>query len=122
MRLILESEQRIRLTTDDEGFAIEAAGGDLSPFHFLAASLASCTHSVLVTWAAHADLDIAGLEITVEWEFGGDPFQVSVMAMALVWPALPPERREAARRAAVQCTVHATLEHGTRVETTVASP
>jgi uncharacterized OsmC-like protein len=120
MRLVLETEQRVRLTADETAFAIDDEGGGLSPFHFLAASLAACTYSVLAGWAEHADLDTTGLEIAVDWEFGGDPYQVSSMDMQLTWPGLPPERHDAARRAATQCTVHATLERGTHVETRVS--
>jgi len=122
MKLILESDQRIRLNADEQAFAIEAAGGELSPFHLLAASLATCTWSVLLAWATQADLETQDLQITVDWEFGGDPYQVSGIVMELIWPGLPPERHAAARRAAALCTVHSTLEHGTEVMTRVARP
>lgn len=122
MRLILETERRIRLTAEDDAFAIDAAGGGLSPFHFLGASLASCTYSVLIGWAEHAGLDTEGLEIAVEWTFGGDPYQVSDMSMDVTWPALPNERHQGARRAAAQCTIHTTLERGTQVVTRVVEP
>lgn len=120
MRIILEDEARIRLTAGD-GFAFETAGDTgLSPFHLLAASLGTCTWSVLHSWAHNAGLAMDGLAITVEWEFGGEPMRVSEVRMALDWPGLPPAREEAARRVAAQCTVHHTLEHGSHVETRVA--
>lgn len=121
MLIELQTEDRIRLTAGPGGFAFEAGenGAQLSPFHLLAASLATCTYSVLHTWAHTAGLALEGLAIDVSWEIGGDPYRVTAMEMVLDWPALPPERRGAARRAAAQCTVHATLEHGSAVATRV---
>lgn len=120
MRIILETDERIRLVTDGDGFAFEAMGeAGLSPFHLLAASLATCTYSVVHSWADHAGLGMEGLAIVVEWELGGDPVRVSEVRMDLEWPGLPEPRREAARRVAAECTIHHTLEHGSHVETTV---
>jgi uncharacterized OsmC-like protein len=122
MRIILETEERIRLVADSDGFGFEAEGdAGLSPFHLLAASLATCTYSVVHSWAHHAGLAMDGLAIVVEWELGGDPVRVSDVRMDLEWPALPPSRREAARRVAAQCTIHHTLEHGSRVQTEVSA-
>lgn len=120
MRIVLETEFSIRLIADDEGFAFEAGEAGLSPFHLLAAGLATCTHSVLHGWGEHAGLDTTGLEIGVAWEIGGEPVRVSRMDMAVTWPGLPENRRAAAARAAEQCTVHRTLSHGSVVETRVA--
>ena len=122
MEILLETEERIRLRAGGEGFAFEAGEAGLSPFHLLAASLATCTHSVLHGWAHHAGLDLDGLEIVVEWELGEDPVRVTGMDMAIVWPGLPAARHGAAVRAAAQCTVHNTLSRGTPVETRVAGP
>lgn len=120
MRIVLESEHAIRLVPDDEAFGFEAREAGLSPFHLLAASLATCTFSVLHGWAHHAGLDLEGLEIGVAWELGDDPVRVTGMDMDLHWAALPPERRAAAVRAAAHCTVHNTLSHATIVETRMA--
>ena len=122
MRIVLETEHRIRLIPGDEGFMLEAGEAGLSPFHLLAAGLATCTHSVLHDWAHHAGLPLEGLEVVVEWEIGDAPLRVTGMDMEIVWPGLPAERRKAAVRAAAQCTVHNTLSHGTPVETRVADP
>lgn len=120
MRIILETEERIRLEADAGGFAFETTDDTgLSPFHLLAASLATCTYSVVHSWAHHAGLGLDGLAIIVEWELGGDPVRVSEVRMDLEWPGLPTARREAARRVAAQCTIHHTLEHGSHVETRV---
>lgn len=120
MRIVLETEERIRLVADGEGFAFDAGDAGLSPFHLLAASLAACTHSVLVGWAEHAGLPMEGLEIVVDWELGGEPVRVTRMDMEILWPGLPPNRHPAASRAATLCTIHNTLSHGTTVETRVA--
>jgi uncharacterized OsmC-like protein len=123
MRIILESAESVRLAEGAAGVAVEGADDvALSPFHLLAASLAMCTWSVLQGWAGHAGIPAHGLELTVDWSFGEDPVRVSELRMDVAWPELPPQRREAARRAAAQCTVHHTLEHGTRVSTRVQPP
>lgn len=124
MKIVLETEARIRLVDDDvdddAGFAFDAGDAGLSPFHLLAAALATCTHSVLHGWAEHAKLPMEGLEIVVDWVLGDDPVRVTRMDMEIRWPGLPPARRPAATRAAELCTVHNTLGHGTSVETRVA--
>jgi uncharacterized OsmC-like protein len=120
MRLILESEASIRLVRGGAELAVEARGSvAISPFHLLAGSLALCTWSVLVTWAEEAGLPAEELELAVRWELGGDPVRVAEMALDVAWPGLPPSRVDAARRAAGHCTVHHTLEHGSRLTTRV---
>jgi uncharacterized OsmC-like protein len=124
MRLILEGEDAIRLEPGGGALVVEAAvegEGEvpLSPFHLLAASLAWCTWSVLATWGGHSGLSAEELELGVRWSFGGDPVRVSEVEVEVVWPSLPPSRVAAARRAAAHCTVHHTLEAGTRLETRV---
>lgn len=122
MRLILETEASIRLAPGGAELAVESAGEvSLSPFHLLAASLALCTWSVLASWAEQARLPAETLELVVRWEFGGDPVRVADVELRVEWPGLPAARRDAARRAAGQCTVHHTLEHGSRVTTRVAT-
>lgn len=100
----------------------EAGDAGLSPFHLLAAGLATCTYSVLHDWAHHAGLPLQGLEVVVDWEIGDAPLRVTRMDMEILWPGLPSERRKAAVRAAAQCTIHNTLSHVTPVETRVADP
>lgn len=123
MRIQLSTDDSIRLTADGPGLSFE--GGDaltVSPFHLLAASLATCTYSVLHSYGHQAGIPLEELAIEVSWKMSGDPFRVTHMEMALEWPGLPPARREAARRAGARCTIHNTLEHGSTVETRVASP
>lgn len=120
MRIVLETEERIRLVADGAEFAIEPDGAGLSPFHLLASSLATCTYSVLHGWAEQARLGVDGLEIRVDWRLGGDPVRVAAIEMEIAWPGLPAARREAARRVAAHCTIHHTLTEATSVETRVA--
>jgi uncharacterized OsmC-like protein len=120
MRLILETEASIRLSPNGPDLVVEPQGDVvLSPFHLLGASLALCTWSVLASWAEQANLPVEELELVVDWAFGGDPVRVSEVGLDVVWPGLPPARLEGARRAARYCTVHHTLEHGSRLTTRV---
>jgi putative redox protein len=119
MRLLLETETSLVLESGaEEGFAIEAQaeGLALSPFHLLAASLATCTFSVLHGWAANAGLETADLRLRVEWDFAEEPSRVGTLRLAIEWPSLPQKRRAAAARAAEACTVHATLRHPPEIE------
>jgi len=120
MRIILEAEESIRLVDGGGEFVLESAPGiGLSPFHLLAASLATCTRSVLEGWGREAGLRPEGLEIGVAWELGGDPVRVSELRMEVAWPGLPAEREAAARRVAAHCTIHHTLTLGTRLSTEI---
>lgn len=116
MRILLDTEESIRLMGDGAELTFDAAPGvTLSPFHLLAASLATCTRSVVEGWAGEVGLGVDGLEILVEWDLGGDPVRVSDVRLEVTWPALPAARAAAARRVATHCTVHHTLELGTRL-------
>lgn len=120
METHLLTDTSIRLTGAGMGFAFEPGEAEaLSPFHLLAASLATCTYAVLHSYGQHARIPVDELAIDVSWELGGDPFRVTAMEMVLHWPALPPQRSDAARRAAAQCTIHHTLGHTTEVLTRV---
>jgi uncharacterized OsmC-like protein len=120
MKLLLETESMVRLVPDGEGFVVEdAAAVGLSPFHLLGAALATCSWSVLTSWAQHARLGLEGLELAVEWRLGGDPVRVSNVRLTVLWPGLSEARLAAARRAAAQCTIHHTLARGSAVETRV---
>ena len=128
MKIILLSEESIRLEPDDGPMTIEALSPEqsYSPFHMLASSLAFCTFSVLYSWAQHAHLDADGMTIDVRWTFADDPHRVGTIELDFNWPSLDPRRLEAARRVAELCTVHATLMHPPTItiagRTTVAPP
>ena len=113
MKISLVSEDAIRLELTPGTLTVEAESAEqqYSPFHMLASGLASCTMSVLYSWATHADIPVDGLTIDVGWTFAENPHRVGSMTLRFTWPGLPPNRLEAAKRAAKLCAVHATLEH-----------
>jgi uncharacterized OsmC-like protein len=121
MKITLLAEDAIRLEPAPGALTIEAPSADVSysPFHMLASGLASCTFSVLHSWATHAKIPIDDLTVDVRWRFADDPHRVGDIDVSFNWPALPANRHTAAKRVAEMCTVHATLMHRPRI--TIAS-
>ncbi len=119
MKIVLEGEYAILLTATEEMLTIEADSPEqsYSPFHMLASALATCTFSVLYSWASNSDFDVGDLQIRVQWEFVESPHRVGNMTMQLMWPSLPENRRTAAERASKLCAVHATLSHTVPITT-----
>lgn len=124
MKITLLAEDRIRLEPTPGSLTIEAESADMaySPFHMLASSLASCTFSVMHSWATHAKLSVDDLVIEVQWKFADDPHRVSAMTVSFDWPSLPANRIAAAGRVAEMCTVHATLLHPPTIEIRANTP
>lgn len=124
MKIILTSEDSIRLVPDAGPMTIEAASADqqYSPFHMLGSSLASCTFSVMYSWATHTKQGADDLVIDVSWTFAEDePKRVASIQLTFAWPSLPEKKREAARRVAELCTIHATLTHPPTIQIRSAS-
>jgi uncharacterized OsmC-like protein len=117
MKITLLGEDAIRLEPVPGALTIEAPSADASysPFHMLASGLASCTFSVLSSWATHAKIPIDDLTIEVRWRFADDPHRVGDIDVTFNWPGLPANRHTAAKRVAEMCTVHATLMHSPRI-------
>jgi len=113
MKIILLADDAIRLEPIPGTMTIEASSAEMtySPFHMLASGLATCTFSVIESWASHAKLSLDDLAIEVRWKFGEDPHRVSDLNVTFDWPSLPANRVAAARRVAELCTIHATLLH-----------
>ena len=113
MKITLLSEEAIRLEGTAGPLTIEAASAEqsYSPFHMLASSLASCTWSVLASWAEHKGLDVGQLAVDVDWTFAEQPKRVGSIRVGLKWPGLSADLHERALRVAALCTVHKTLEH-----------
>ena len=111
MKITLLGDDMIRLEAVPGALTIETESAEMqySPFHMLASGLASCTFSVLYSWATHAKLSVDDLTLEVHWAFADDPHRVSNIAVIFDWPSLPANRLAAARRVAELCTVHATL-------------
>lgn len=123
MKITLLSDDAIRLEATSGPLTIEAASAETSysPFHMLASALATCTFSVLHSWATHKTLSADDLSLEVQWRFSDDPHRVSDMGVIFAWPSLPADRIATAKRVAALCTVHATLMHPPRIEITPAS-
>jgi len=109
MKITLLSDDAIRLEPTAGPLTIEAPSADVmySPFQMLASGLASCTFSVLYSWATHADLSIDDLALEVHWDFADDPHRMADIHVLLDWPSLPANRVAAAKRASELCTIHA---------------
>ncbi|MDB4916543.1 MAG: OsmC family protein [Gemmatimonadetes bacterium] len=124
MKITLRGEDAITLEPTPGSLTIEASSADevYSPFHMVASGLASCTMSVLQTWASHASLSTDDLSLEVQWRFAEDPHRVSDYDVIVTWPSLPQNRRSAVTRVAELCTVHATLTHAPRIAVKQASP
>ena len=120
MKIILLSDDALRLDPMPGALTIEASSAEMnySPFHMLASGLATCTASVLHSWATHAKLSVDDLSLEVRWRFADDPHRVSDIEVILAWPSLPANRLGAARRVAEMCTVHATLTHPPQIAIT----
>lgn len=123
MKIVLLSDDRLRLEADPGPLTIEALSEEqtYSPFHMVASGLAVCGLSVLASWAAHADLPTEGLALEVSWRFADRPHRVGRYDIAIRWPGLPPERREAALRALRLCPIHQTLEHPPEIHAEVTA-
>lgn len=121
MKIVLTGEEEIRLDPLPGPLTIEAPDAKMqySPFHMLGSALAVCTYSVLASWGSHSDIGAEDLAITVRWRFAEKPHRVGELAMDLVWPSLPADRIEVARRAALLCPIHATLSHAPSIQINV---
>ena len=120
MRMILESELKIRLEVAGEGFAIASDDIAISPYHLLAGSLASCIVLLIQPWAEGVGIDIAPVIIAVSWEHvGADDNRVKQMDVNLSWPGLPDSRKQVVQRLAEACPIHATLVSGTAITSSV---
>ena len=123
MKITLLSDDAIRLEPTPGVLTIEAPSAEMSysPFHMLASALASCTFSVMQSWATHKKLSVDDLAIEVQWVFVDDPHRVSDFGVVFHWPSLPAERIATVKRLAALCTVHATLSHPPRIDVLAAS-
>jgi uncharacterized OsmC-like protein len=124
VKITLLSEDGIRLTPEPGPLTIEAQSAEqsYSPFHMLASSLATCTFSVMHSWATHADLRSDDLTIEVHWTFAEDPQRIDEITLTFGWPSLPDRRLAAAKRVAEMCSIHSTLKQLPRIAIEARSP
>lgn len=98
----------------------DADGEGFGPLQMFAASMALCTASVMHAYAHNVlSVGVERLAIRVRWSYGQNPNRVDRMEMTILWPDVPDDRLEAARRAAATCTIHRTLEHPPEVVTNI---
>jgi uncharacterized OsmC-like protein len=122
MLLHIIADDHIRLELDG-GEGLDIHGGPFGSLQMLATSLALCTASVLHDYATTAQFHLHDLAIDVRWRYAEHPYRAADYRMTLlIGPDVPPSRHRAILRAAEQCTVHNTLTHGARVETTLEVP
>lgn len=124
MRLSITGEQSLLLTLEAGPLEItvdtDAPHAGFGPLQMLAASLATCTGSVLASYAQTAKLEVDDTQIAVEWDYAQQPYRVGAFRVTIIWPAdLPEPRRRALLRAADHCTVHATLLQPPTIATTL---
>jgi uncharacterized OsmC-like protein len=114
MRLVLETENRIRLEMTEEAFEIASEGPAISPYHLLGGSLASCTALTVASWAQGVSINVEPLVISISWELAeARPKRVTRIEMEVRWPGLPHERIATVERVADLCPIHATLKRAT---------
>ena len=117
MKITLTGDESIRLEPSTGPLTIEAPTADrgYSPFHMLGSALATCTFSVLQSYATHKNLHVHDLTMDVTWEFVDNPHRVGKMNVKLDWPSLPAEMWPRAMRVANLCGIHNTLTHPVEV-------
>ena len=116
--ILTVGEGHLHISIDSED---EHAG--FGPLHMLAASLATCTASVLESYAETSRQEIEGTRIELTWDYVDNPYRVGEYVMHIHWPSsLPEGRQRALLRVAEQCTVHATLSHPPTITTAVVIP
>lgn len=123
MKITLLSDDAVRFDDTPGPLTIEAPSADkpYSPFHMLASAVADCTYYTVRSWATNANVSTDDLAVEVRFVFAERPHRVGGVDVKLVWPSLPPERLESAKRAAALCPVHQTLLRSPTITTTVSS-
>ncbi|HEY3112540.1 MAG TPA: OsmC family protein [Gemmatimonadaceae bacterium] len=117
MKITLTGEESLRLEPGPGILTIEAPTPDraYSAFHMVASGLASCTFSVLQSWASNKNFGVDDLKVDVSWQFVEGQHRIEAMSVKLDWPSLSPELWPRAVRAAEICGVHQTLDHGVSI-------
>ncbi len=124
MKIVLTSAESVRLEPTPGQLTIEAPSPDMgySPFHMLGSSLATCTFSVLQSWATNKNFAVDDLRVDVSWTFAEQPHRVGSMKVKLEWPSLAADMWPRAIRVANLCGVHNTLTHPPQIAVEAATP
>jgi uncharacterized OsmC-like protein len=111
MKITLTGDESLRLQPTPGALTIEAPSRErsYSPFHMLGSALASCTFSVLQSWASNKNLGVDDLSVDVSWKFMEGQHRVESMRVKLDWPSLSAELWPRAIRAAHLCGIHQSL-------------
>jgi len=94
-------------------------GRSFSPTDLMATALGTCVATILGIQADRHDLDLEGMEISVEKEMASDPRRIDTLRTEVHMPtALDEQTRTRLERAARHCPVHESLHPD--VETPIA--
>ncbi len=86
MKIVLTDAESLRLEAAPGQLTIESPSAEMgySSFHMLGSSLATCTFSVLQSWATNRNLGVDDLRVDVSWSFVDLPHRVGSMKVKLV--------------------------------------
>jgi uncharacterized OsmC-like protein len=123
MKIVLTDADSLRLEATPGQLTIESPSSEMgySSFHMLGSSLATCTFSVLQSWATNRNLGVDDLRVDVSWSFVEQPHRVGSMKVKLDWPSLASDMWPRALRVANLCGVHNTLTHSAEIVVEAAS-
>ena len=97
----------------DEG----GADGGPAPVELLTAALGACMAMHVAKYCQTAKLPHRGFTIDLDFQLAHDPLRVWALTVDISLPAnFPDQRKEAVKRAALQCTVRNTLKESTTVD------
>ena len=85
-------------------------GSSFSPTDLAAAALASCMVTIMGIAARDAEIELEGLEFTVEKHMASEPRRIGRLPIKIQMPTgLSPEEREMLERAAASCPMCSSL-------------
>lgn len=121
MLVRITSETSLELSdTMAPDLRFESDGG-FGPIEMFIASIGLCAFSVLASYAEQAEVAFDRLRLSMDWRYADDVNRIEHISLCVRWPELPPQRADAAARAAETCTLHRTLGPATPVETRVVA-
>ena len=116
---VTASVRNHRLTLDTP---VDEGGTDRgpAPVELFTAALGSCMAMHIAKYCQTAKLPHEGFTIDLDFQLTPDPLRVGALTVDITLPpGIPENRREAVKRAALQCTVKNSLKEGTSVDVEV---